>query len=159
VPFFVHGCPALVRGVGELLEALHWRPNWTFVVAFPGLRLSTAEVYRAYDDSLTKFTSISSIPASVAYGAPLQDFLVNDLEGAASRIYPRLVSLKRQLLARGAEIALMTGSGSAFFGVWDVGKNHLPRPHRKGGIWAELVDVLTRLWNLSKRGLDGRPAG
>ncbi len=49
VPFFLDPRPALVRGMGEQIEPLPGLPPAVLVLAHPGTGLSTAAVYRAYD--------------------------------------------------------------------------------------------------------------
>jgi 4-diphosphocytidyl-2C-methyl-D-erythritol kinase len=44
---------------------------------------------------------------------------VNDFEAAVFEQHPRLAEIKQRLLDAGASTALMTGSGSALFGLFD----------------------------------------
>jgi 4-diphosphocytidyl-2-C-methyl-D-erythritol kinase len=44
--------------------------------------------------------------------------LLNDFEGAVFQHYPRLDSIKQELLQKGATEALLAGSGSAVIGVF-----------------------------------------
>ena len=44
--------------------------------------------------------------------------MVNDLERAVLPAYPLIADRKKQLAALGAEVALMSGSGSAVFGLF-----------------------------------------
>ncbi len=125
VPFFVHGRPARVEGIGEIVTPL---PGWeriALVIAFPGVGFSTRMVYQQFDlrrarrgVSLTNQALASSIPAFAGSGRPLRELLVNDLEAVAAEGHPELLSLKKLLAQLGAEGMLMTGSGSAVFGVW-----------------------------------------
>ena len=45
--------------------------------------------------------------------------MVNDLEEVTLRRYPRVGQLKERLLQKGAVGALMAGSGSSIFGIFD----------------------------------------
>jgi len=56
--------------------------------------------------------------------------LVNDLEEAAIRLRPELRTLRSVLEASGAVAAAMTGSGSAFFGLY-AGEKAAARGVRK----------------------------
>ena len=49
----------------------------------------------------------------------LAKWMLNDFEGVVFRRYPALREIKRQILAGGARHALLSGSGSALFGVFD----------------------------------------
>jgi 4-diphosphocytidyl-2-C-methyl-D-erythritol kinase len=90
VPFFLHGGTARARGRGDLLEPRPFRPGW-FALAWPGLEISTAKVYTAWDE--------------VGGQGP------NQLQQAAYRTAPDLVDFATRL-GPGWQ---MTGSGSAFF--------------------------------------------
>lgn len=149
VPFFVHGRPARVRGIGEVVDELDFRCPWFLVVVFPGFSLSTAAVYRAYDASLTNRFSDSSVPTFASARTPLHESLVpeslvNDLEAVATQIHPPIRTLKLQLLDMGALGAHMTGSGSAVFGVWERREEAYAaaeQMQRKGN-WARAVEIL-----------------
>jgi 4-diphosphocytidyl-2-C-methyl-D-erythritol kinase len=145
VPLFVFGRPARMTGVGEILETWPIAVPAPVVVAFAGAPLSTATVYAKYDDLLTMSASLDTIRASVRQ--PLRTMLQNDLEAAAFHVQPELYSLKRRLCSLGAEGALMTGSGSAVFGIWrhsdDAGA--AAEQLRVAGVWARVVRVLERV--------------
>lgn len=144
VPFFVYGCPARVSGIGDLVEAAESPLRWPLVVAFPGVGLRTADVYRAYDRSLTNPVPASSIAPLIPGRQPLKELLVNDLEAAAMQILPVVQSLKERLRDLGAVGALMSGSGAAVFGVWERRERALAAAEemKREGIWARVVEVL-----------------
>ncbi len=93
VPFFLRGGRARVEGVGERLTALPDEPAW-FAIAWPGIELSTADVYRAWDE--------------VGGEGP------NELRRAAETVEPRLREFAASLVPTGGAWK-MTGSGSAWF--------------------------------------------
>jgi 4-diphosphocytidyl-2-C-methyl-D-erythritol kinase len=90
VPFFIAGGAALAEGTGDRLTHLPNEPGW-FAVAWPGIELSTAAVYAAWDE---------------LKGEP-----PNELRRAAEHVDPRV----RDFAARLGHRWQMTGSGSAFF--------------------------------------------
>lgn len=149
VPFFLLGGCARMRGVGEVLEAAArpFEPTAWLVVVFPGVPLETRHVYAKYDDLLTSDGPVSRVRGLSIGRAPLYDLLENDLEAAAFRILPIVENLKRQLRALGARRALMTGSGSAVFGVWDSaeGAGAAVQSLRAAGLWARATWILDRL--------------
>jgi 4-diphosphocytidyl-2-C-methyl-D-erythritol kinase len=110
---------AWARGRGELLEPAPGLPSWWVVLVFPGFPLPTPWVYGQLKIPLTKknkgiiIKSLKIEPDS----APAE-FLENDLEQAVFPHYPVLAGLKEDLRRRGADGALMTGSGSTVFGLW-----------------------------------------
>ncbi|HVN84596.1 MAG TPA: 4-(cytidine 5'-diphospho)-2-C-methyl-D-erythritol kinase [Candidatus Binatia bacterium] len=125
VPFSVHGRPARVQGIGEQVSVLNGWPGIAMVVARPARGLSTAAIYRRFDErvrepeaSLTKRDLATSIADFAAGRSPLRELLVNDLEAVAVEVCPDVGSVKTLLQELGADGTLMTGSGSAVFGVW-----------------------------------------
>ena len=93
VSFFLRGGAALIEGVGERVTPVEVERSW-FAIAWPGIELSTAAVYEAWD---------KLDPAEVT--GP------NQLRGAAGRVDERVDRFAEHL----GEGWRMTGSGSAFF--------------------------------------------
>ncbi len=147
VSFFVYGCPARVGGVGEQITPLETFAVLPLVVCSDGYALSTNLVYSKVDLSLTTERPDSNIARLVIDREPITELLVNDLEAAAAQIHPEVLSLKAQLLEQGARGALMTGSGSAVFGVFTDAQqaHHAAATLRAQGLWAEAVHTLDTL--------------
>jgi 4-diphosphocytidyl-2-C-methyl-D-erythritol kinase len=145
VPFFVYGRPARVAGIGEKVTPSSPIVSGPIVVAFPGASLSTADVYKAYDESLTRSVDLSSGTTFASDDGSFRGILVNDLEAAATWIFPPLRLLKMRMFELGACGALMTGSGSAVFGIWkdataaDAAATQLSTVD---GIWARSVQII-----------------
>jgi 4-diphosphocytidyl-2-C-methyl-D-erythritol kinase len=118
VPFFIDGRPARARGIGEKLTVLKKSaPLWA-VVLYPGFVVSTPWVYGNFNLKLTKPIAKNSITSLPRTTNELQKLLVNDLEVVTMRRYPQVRRLKSLLLQEGAIGALMSGTGSAVFGVF-----------------------------------------
>ncbi len=144
VSFFVYGRPARVRGIGEQITPLEGWPTLQLVVCSDGHALATRLVYSKVDLSLTTRRSHSNIAPLVIGREPISELLVNDLEAAAAQIHPEVLSLKTRLLELGAGGALMTGSGSAVFGVFVDAQQaqRVATVLRAQGLWAEAVHTL-----------------
>ena len=122
VPFFLGGPCALGRGRGEVIEPLEPSEKFSVVLVYPGFPIPTEEVYRELKIKLTnpgnnisilkKFLSDSEIVA-------LGNRLHNDLEVVVERRFPEIETIKGELLAHGAKGALVSGSGSTVFGIFD----------------------------------------
>ncbi|MDO4989137.1 MAG: 4-(cytidine 5'-diphospho)-2-C-methyl-D-erythritol kinase [Eubacteriales bacterium] len=121
VPFCVRGGTALATGRGEKLEALPALPACKFVVCKPDFSISTPELFRKLDQ-----TGLRCHPDTAGILAALHD---GELEPIARRMYNvfeevddrrlRIVrEIKSVLLDAGALGAIMTGTGSAVFGVF-----------------------------------------
>ena len=135
VPFFLNPRPARVGGIGETIEAYR-APHLTLLLANPGIPLSTAEVFGAFDaafpqgrvadrvgaeHALTAPASASTLrpPEESArrVGLPMQS-VVNDLESVAIALCPPIAILRDGLTAAGAVEVGMSGSGPTVFGVF-----------------------------------------
>jgi 4-diphosphocytidyl-2-C-methyl-D-erythritol kinase len=147
VPFFIYGRTANVSGVGKHIVPTTLGACLPLVLCSDGYALSTGRVYAQMDRpglSLTTRPTISNIAPFVEGRKPFTDLLVNDLEEAAGRIHPEVLSLKARVMEEGAQAALMTGSGSAVFGVCANMQSaaHAAARLRRRGLWAEAVRTL-----------------
>ena len=128
VPFFLFGGTALGLGRGtELYPALEPSPRPALLVT-PGVHVSTPEAYRALNRELTSeppsatLRSFQSIDWRSDPQAPDQGInwdVINDFETVVFNQHPQLKSIKENLLALGARPALMSGSGSTLFGIFE----------------------------------------
>jgi 4-diphosphocytidyl-2-C-methyl-D-erythritol kinase len=127
VPFFLIGGTAAGMGRGTELYPLPDFPTRTGVVVAPGLHIATVEAYRQLSPCLTmesqqnKMVSFQSgvwtgSRAVAGVGDPAAG--VNDFETVVFEQYPQLKALKQRLLKLGARPAMMSGSGSAIYGLF-----------------------------------------
>jgi 4-diphosphocytidyl-2-C-methyl-D-erythritol kinase len=112
VPFCVQGGAAWMRGRGELVEPVSLPTGLAFLVAIPPFRLSTPDVYKAWD-KLGGPRSERTVPAPRRIEHLVPE-LVNDLEPAAEALEPRMREFRAALEAAAEEPALLAGSGSAY---------------------------------------------
>ncbi len=118
VPFFLFGKTALASGIGEKLEAYPGALPYHIVVVYPGFKVSTGEVFQNLNLGLTNCEKKINKPFSINIEFDPGVHLCNDLEIVTASEYPVITSIKEQLLIRGALGALMSGSGSAVFGLF-----------------------------------------
>ncbi len=130
VPFFVRGLPARARGIGERLTPLRGFPKAWVVIVYPGIPISTSWVYKNWRRTLTKPIVNTSITSPLQSWADLRKLLVNDLESVTLGRYPQIGSLKEKLIQHGAAGALMTGSGSSVFGLFESRQKALNAFHQ-----------------------------
>jgi len=120
VPFFLMGGRAVGIGRGTELFPLPEGPAMRGLLVAPKVHVSTAEAYRALSPGLTtelqqnKIFSFQSQVWDVSTDVPAR----NDFEPAVFERHPELAAWKGRLLEAGARPALMTGSGSALFGLF-----------------------------------------
>jgi 4-diphosphocytidyl-2-C-methyl-D-erythritol kinase len=120
VPFFLHGGTALGIGRGDEVFPLAFQVDVPIVLILPDFAISTAAAYRnlilTKRESSLKLQSFAS--SSLGGGNGLPD-LTNDLEAATREHLPSINGYKQILLELGAVLSLMSGSGSAVYGVFD----------------------------------------
>ena len=161
VPVFVHGRSGWAEGVGERLRALPLPPRW-YLVVHPRIFVSTAEVFA--DPGLTRDSPPLKIPTpSAGRTVDVEALLAtagNDCEPLVRLRHPAVDDLLAWLRRRveRAELARMTGTGSAAFGVfrreesarramrdlpdgWDgwIARGIAESPLREGGRGTELA--------------------
>jgi len=124
VPFFLHGPCSVCAGRGERVTPIA-KPAAKFAVLFfPKLSMSTAAVYRRFDEmKLGSHQAITHQPDWLAWtklpAAELLNVLVNDLEAPAFSLQPELGELRRRIERTIGRIVRMTGSGSTLFTLTD----------------------------------------
>jgi len=123
VPFFLVGGTAFVSGRGEEVQPLPDIRTWWLVIVKPPFGVSTAWAYQRLDEmrkAVCKRESHSRrILRYIEAASPLPDLLWNDLELPVIERYPGIGEVKESLLRVGARGALVCGSGSAVFGLFD----------------------------------------
>jgi 4-diphosphocytidyl-2-C-methyl-D-erythritol kinase len=120
VPFFLTTGQAVITGRGEKVKSVRLPTDYKIALIVPPRANSTAEIYGKLKKDLTKkhdpILLKREIPSSSFYR--LMSSFVNDLEEAVLVDWPELAKLKELLISSGCIYSLMTGSGSAVFGVY-----------------------------------------
>ena len=122
VPFFLFSPCAIGRGRGEILEPVKNSIRFYVLMVYPGFAVPTASVYGNLKLKLTKRKNNISILKNFLLQsefAQLGATWSNDLELFVFKEYPGLSGIKKEMLALGAKGALLSGSGSTVFGIFD----------------------------------------
>ena len=125
VPFFLVGGTALVRGRGEEVEPLPDIRPWWLAIVKPPFGVSTAWAYGRLDEMRQAVSELQSgsermVKCIERQGCQqLPELLSNDLELPSVEQHPEIAEIKNALTKAGAKAALMCGSGSAVFGLFD----------------------------------------
>jgi len=125
VPFFLQGGTALGTGRGEELYPVDDVERMGVIIVKPSVGVSTADAY-AWLDADRAAAGAPLVPseargraAEVELGWPSGPIrLENDLMGPVIRRHPVIGELVDACLSLGASGALMSGSGSAVFGLF-----------------------------------------
>lgn len=142
VPFFLGRRPALATGIGDRLEPVEPLPPYWFVLIKPPVEVSTKRVYQSL--TLTRGESRIRLPLFLTRPWELQDWLQNDLESVTESEFPVIGELKEWLMSQGARGALMSGSGSTVFGVFE-----------DAAVAREVVESSRKRWNHCWTALSG----
>lgn len=125
VSFFIYNCPyALGTSRGEKIRPLKsWKKRLWHILVVPKINVPTKEIYQEFDKG--RGLNVNAGTGSGVY-PNIKAMLFNRLEEAAFRRYPQVREVKEILLKEaGLENALMSGSGSAVFGLVDSRKEGL----------------------------------
>lgn len=120
IPFCITGGMALAEGIGEILTPIPGTLCAQLVICKPSAGVSTAEAYRKFDEAGAVCPPLTeSLIAALIAG---------DLKAASScmsNAFENLLSLsevdriEQKMQEHGALTAVMSGSGSAVYGVFD----------------------------------------
>ncbi len=120
ISFFLFGGTALVVGRGEIISRVLPAPDAWIVLANPGVRLSTADVYAELrDDEFTSGECTCRLADSLAAQVPDWTLMVNTLQAPALRLCPQIgpiLSLLREHTSR----FQVAGSGPTCFGLFET---------------------------------------
>lgn len=119
VPFCILNQPAVVRGIGEVLQPFELECDFWLVLVKPRKGVSTKLAFEALEgkdmvgghvNEMKKALQSDDYPSVIAN-------LFNTLEKPSIAMVPEIADIKDKLLAMGFDGALMSGSGSTVFGI------------------------------------------
>ena len=121
VPFCLAGGTMLAKGRGELLERLPELPDCCICICKPTFSISTPELFRKLDEiKLRRHPDTAGILAALEAGdlGNICRRMYNVFEDVDDRRLKTAAEIKGKLLDAGAMGAIMTGTGSAVFGIF-----------------------------------------
>jgi 4-diphosphocytidyl-2-C-methyl-D-erythritol kinase len=120
VNFFIYGGTCLVSGRGEEVMKIDSSPSLELLLVYPNFRIDSKQAYSSLDYNLVgKKQSSTCLLNDLEQGIFDISLLHNDFEYSIFKQYPVLRIIKEQLLSYGATNALLSGSGSVVYGVFD----------------------------------------
>lgn len=115
--FFIENKPTFAFGIGDEFEEVKIDlSNYYMVLVKPEIHVSTAEAYSKVNVKQPK-TSLKEL-----INLPLSEWkanIANDFETSVFAKYLEIDEIKTQLYAAGATFALMSGSGSSVFAIFE----------------------------------------
>ena len=123
VALFVHGGTVRIRGTGDRVEPLPDAPRLDLVIVQPEIGVSTAWAYAQLDKSATREAAGASDQMERAIRAhdcgAVIDGLRNDFDPVVSGELEAVRAAKLALIEQNARAAMLAGSGSAVFGIYN----------------------------------------
>ena len=120
VPFCLRGGLTRTTGIGEIMENHICKSNFWLLIVQPCRGLSTKDIFSLWKQNDINRPDTQNVLAALENGHPeqLARSIGNVLEPVSAQICPEIRKAKEALLSSGARSALMTGSGSAVFGLF-----------------------------------------
>lgn len=118
VPFFVKAKPAIGRSRGENLEYVDIEIADFIVVINPSINISTKEAFANIQPTDTYIDIKSCISGNKLDYQFLKANIRNDFEKFVFSRYPEIKEIKSKLYEMGAGFAMMSGSGSTVYGIF-----------------------------------------
>jgi len=116
--FFITSEPVYAEGIGDVFKPVNINLDAYRIetVLIPGTAVSTAEAFRGITPKMPEINC-----KDVVEKYPIEEWrnlLTNDFEEGIFKHFPQLREAKQKLYDQGAVFALMTGSGSAIYGIF-----------------------------------------
>jgi len=118
-PFFIYGRTMLMGERGDVPILPVDLLDRSYLIVIPPLSISTALIFSKMSLPLPRDRGRIKIEKIRDHCIAPEDWVMNDLERVACTLYPELARIQEELISSGALEAGMSGSGSAFFGVYE----------------------------------------
>lgn len=126
IPFFLYKKVCVCKGRGEKITGLTPYNGYYILLATPNVRVSTKDVYEAYDkkgdksymSDDAKYEGLIDAIKRKKY-RELCSNLFNDLEQAVIEDIPDIMLFKKKIMEYGATATLMSGSGPTVYGIFN----------------------------------------
>jgi len=119
VPFFLVNKPAIGTSRGEVLEFIDLKISLPILIVNPGIHLSTKEAFlNIIPQELESDCYLKLLSKQLDFST-LRECFKNDFEQFVFAKHPEIGNIKENLYKSCAKYALMSGSGSTVFGIFD----------------------------------------
>lgn len=141
VPFFLRGGVAHGSSRGEILHPVEINLPYHALVVNPGIHIPTPWAYREVNRTGAREESnlVARLREALHDPLSMQSHFVNDFESAVFAAYPEIGEIKEKLYHHGALFALMSGSGSTLFGLFETREMAEKAEEAFGEYWSRVV--------------------
>ncbi len=120
--FFIQCRPTMAEGIGDVFSTINISLEGKYLVLVkPDDFVSTKEAYSMVSPTAPTYALRPTIEGDIALW---KERLYNDFEKSVLPLHPTILNIKDELYRQGALYAVMSGSGSSVFGIFDH-----PLPH------------------------------
>ena len=121
VPYCLRGKTARATGIGEVISPIAPLGKMTVVVVKPPVSVSTPAAYGSlnYSELLHPDTEEAVRAIEADDMKKLFSLMGNSFEKSIFSMFPEIGEIKSDMLSMGASASLMSGSGSAVFGIFE----------------------------------------
>ena len=117
VLFNYYNVPALIQGIGDIIEPIEVRNYYYVLLVKPRTGISTARAYEALDLKSCDHPDIDRLVGVLKDGDSIEGLLGNSLQGVAQKLNSDITAVIDTLNDIGAKNVLMSGSGSTVFTI------------------------------------------
>ena len=111
---------AVVEGRGEKVRQIQHRSDFSVLLIFPNVGVSTKDAYALVDETLDLESRRNKISLEEIYNQPVKNWsFKNDFTVPVSKKYAGIAEALVKLKSCGADFADMSGSGSTVFGIFE----------------------------------------
>ena len=111
---------AVVEGRGEKVRQIQHRSDFSVLLVFPNVGVSTKDAYALVDETLDLERRRNKISLEEIYNLPVKNWsFKNDFTVPVSEKYAGIAEALIKLKSCGADFADMSGSGSTVFGIFE----------------------------------------
>lgn len=144
VLFTYYSKPAYVKSLGEDLSFIDIKNKYYVLLVKPSFGISTKKSYDRLDMSICDHPDVKKLVKALAKGDSISHLLGNSLEQPSIAIKQEIRKIKNQIMQKGGENAIMSGSGSCVFSISTNRKiiSDLAISMKKIGYFARTTKVL-----------------
>jgi 4-diphosphocytidyl-2-C-methyl-D-erythritol kinase len=117
VPFFLSSNPCYAESRGEILYPIKLEIQYPILVITPGIQISTQWAFNRIIPGKPLY-SLRKVVSENFDLSEIKSLVKNDFESVIFKEYPLIEKIKNDLYERGADFALMSGTGSSVYGIF-----------------------------------------
>ena len=126
VPSCILSKPQIISGYGDQTRELEGLNDKNILIIFPNISVSTKEIFEGIDINLIKKKESQELEKQIEQNIDLYNrdrnltkLFSNDLEEFTIKKHPSIINVRDCLNNNDSSYVSMTGSGSAFFGIFE----------------------------------------